>query len=66
MTRVPWADRPIVRAEWCTCPQDDEGERERWFIEKRDGDGRLMSRTYTYMVDPKCPLHGEDAQPAPY
>jgi len=66
MTRVPWVDRPVVRAEFCTCPTDDEGEREVWFIDTRDEHGRLTSRTHVYATDPKCPLHGDDAQPAPY
>jgi hypothetical protein len=61
MTRVPYADRPEVVAEFCTCPQDDEGVREVWHVKHADG-----TLSGFYIPDPKCPLHGDNVQPSPF
>jgi hypothetical protein len=66
VTRVPYADRPEIRAAWCSCPVDDEGEVERYFIETRDEQGRLTSRTWYRHTNPDCRLHGTNAQPSPF
>ena len=49
---------PPSRARDCTCPHDDEGVRERAFIEHYDPDG-APRRTWYYLKNPTCPLHGD-------
>jgi hypothetical protein len=66
MTRIPYAEQPAVRAEFCTCEKDGEGEIVRECIETRDELGRLTSRTWHRQTDPDCKLHGNNAQPAPF
>ena len=63
--RIPYVDRPEIRAAWCSCPTDNEGERERWFTESTDTNG-LTWRTHRPLTDPLCPLHGLNAKGAPF
>lgn len=65
MTRVPYADRPEVRAAWCTCPRDDEGEREVWYVNLLDNRGNSY-RIGHYLTDPACRLHGANREEAPF
>jgi hypothetical protein len=62
MTRAPYADQPAVIREFCSCVCDDEGQREVFLIPEGP-DGALARVTLT---DPKCPLHGDDAERSPF
>jgi hypothetical protein len=66
MTRVPYADRPEVRSEFCTCPKDEDGARLTQFIQDEDEYGRPFWLGWADATNPKCPLHGDDAKPAPF
>jgi len=63
--RIPYVDRPAVIAEFCTCPVDAEGERERGFIERLDADGCPV-RDWYHLTNPTCPLHGDTTEGSPF
>jgi hypothetical protein len=65
MTRTPWIERAEVVARWCSCVRDDEGELEHAFIHRTDEHGRQWV-TRVPLHNPKCALHGNDAQPSPF
>lgn len=46
----------------CTCPRHPDGTRETWW---RD-DGVTIEPTEIPVDDPNCPVHGPNAQPAPF
>lgn len=49
----------------CTCPRDDEGVRERAWVDRVDTRGRKV-REWFHLTNPTCPLHGKVVQPAPF
>lgn len=51
-------------AHGCTCPHDDEGVREQAFVENYDPDG-APRRTWYYLKNPTCPLHGDTTEGSP-
>ena len=66
MTRTPHADRPEVRAEFCTCERDGEGEIVRSYLITRDDLGRVTSKKWITDYNLYCKLHGWDVQPSPF
>jgi len=54
--RIPHADRPEARP-YCTCL---------WVHTQNPADPEGPALQRRHMTDPKCELHGTNAQPAPF
>lgn len=54
--RVPYADRPEVIREFCTCRHEWQGD---------DSMGEIV-RLVSIELNPTCPLHGEHVEQAPF
>jgi hypothetical protein len=55
--RIPHADRPAVIAEFCTCL---------WVHTQNPHDPNGPALQLRHMTDPKCILHGENAERSPF
>lgn len=61
MEKKPYNMQKSVMDLFCSCARDDEGGLEIYFAP--DESGEMVAH---YLVNPKCRLHGESTEKAPF